>query len=139
MRSTRMRSFRSPISPSATSLPLERAPVALDRLDPAAVAARRRAPRAQLLERDPHFVQLPHRLDARRARAHPAAAVADEMAVALQAPQRLAHRRAARPELLGELLLDEPVPDRQVAAQQALTQPGVDPLGVRRRACAVSP
>ena len=114
------------------------APLLLDRLDAAAVAGGRGAPRDELLDRHPHLVELAHRLHARRARRQPAARVAHDVPVALQAAQRLAHRRAARLELGGQLLLDEPPADRQVAAQQALAQPGVDALGLRDPARAVA-
>ena len=104
---------------------------------PLAVAAARRTPRAQLLQRDPHLVELAHRLDARRGRAHAAPAIADDVAVAFQPAQRLAHGRATRREVLGELLLDEPPADGHVAAQEALAQLDVDAVGRRRAACAV--
>ena len=39
-------------------------------------------------------------------------ALADDESLGLEHPQRLAHRRARQPELLGDALLDQPVPRR---------------------------
>ncbi len=59
-----------------------------------------------------------------------AVGVAGEVAVALEPFQRLAHRRAAGAELGGELLLDEPVPDRNLTARQPVPELFVDEVGV---------
>ena len=53
------------------------------------------------------------------------------MPVALEPAQRLADGRPARREVRGELLLDEPLAERHLAAQQPAAQPRVDPVGLR--------
>ena len=54
------------------------------------------------------------------------------MPVALEAPQRLAHRRAAGGEALGELLLDEPLAVGELAREQRRAQRLVDLVGARQ-------
>ena len=89
----------------------------------------------QVLEHDAHVVELAHHAHLGRVRAHAAGAVADDVPVALQPPQRLAHGRPGRVEALGELLLDQPLPVRERAREQRGAQLACGLPQLASRAC----
>ena len=91
--------------------------------------ARDRQPAAERLERRADGVGLDDLAPRRAADARPAERRDLDDAERLEPAQRLANRRLARPELAGDLRLDDPRVGRMVAGEDALEDPILDLVG----------